>query len=74
MLPKNFQFSSRCQQVSTRRGDRFSNQLRNITENPNNSVHPIAIQKTQTVYWSGLTIVIGSIWDNSLIGRLGKAS
>ena len=34
-------------------------------ENPNNSVHPISIQKIQAVYCSGFTIGIGSLRENS---------
>ena len=71
--------SSRCQQVSTRRECRFWNQLCNTTANPNNSVHPIYLQQIYTVYWSGLTIGIGSLQENPtyrkiserLLGRAG---
>ena len=34
-------------------------------DNPNKSVHPISLQQIQTVYWSGLTIGIGSLRENS---------
>ena len=79
MLPKNSNISSRCQQVSTRIEGRFQNQLCNITAIPNKSVPSIALKKIQTVYWIGLTIVIGALRKNSsrrtireiLLGRAG---
>ena len=56
--------SSRCKQVSKRRGIRFWNQLCNITAKKNNIVHTIPPRQIQTVYWSGLTIGIGARWEN----------
>ena len=72
-------FSSRFQQVITRRGGRFWNKLCNLTEKTNESVNPIALRKIKTVYRSGLTIVIGYLQENyahrkireSLLGRSG---
>ena len=65
LCPQNTSsLSSRCQQVSTRRGDQFLNQWCNLTAKPNKSVHPIYLQQIQTVYWSGLNIGIWSLWEN----------
>ena len=57
--------SSRCQQLIKRRGGWFRNQWCNITEKPDNSVHPITLQQIQTVYYSGLTHGIGSLRESS---------
>ena len=69
-LKNTSNFSSCFQQVNTRRGGRFWNQLCNITENPNNSVHPISLQQIKTVYWSGLDFGIGDLRDNSDIRKI----
>ena len=58
-------FSTLCQQVSTRRGGQFYNQLYNIMAKTNTILHPIALQQIQTVYCSVLTIRIGSLRINS---------
>ena len=57
-------FSSYCQQVSTRREGKFWNQLCNIMAKPNNSVHPISLKKKQTVYWSRLNIGVVSLQES----------
>ena len=66
-------FSSHCQQVSTRSGGLFWNILCNITAKTNTSVQHIALQKIQTAYWSGLTIRIGAVWGNSAHGKIIKS-
>ena len=66
-------FSSRCQQVSTRRGGIFWNKLCNIMVNPNKSVQPIDIQQIHTVYISGFTIGIGSRRYNSIRRKIRES-
>ena len=67
-------FSSRCQQFSTRRGGRFLNQLCNITAKPNKNVHPIALSQIYIVYWNGFNIGIGALQGNSYHRKISKDS
>ena len=65
MLPKHFQFVITLSKIQKNETKPIFNQLCNITAKPNKIVHTIALQHMHTVYWSGLTIWIGALRENS---------
>ena len=73
ILQETSKLSSRCQQVSTRRGGQFWNQLSNIMAKSNKSVQTISLQQIQIVYWIRLTIGIWSLRENSAHGNIGES-